>query len=269
MLTLGIPGFRLDKAVVNAEIDILRELGVEFKTGVEVGKDVSLPQLRAEGYKAFYLGIGASRGTKLGVPGEELAGVFTGIDFLRDVNLEKPVSIGKRVAVVGGGNVAIDVARTALRLGAEDVTIVYRRSRDEMPAAADEIAEAEEEGVRIMYLAAPVEVLGSGKVSGMKVEVMELGEADAKGRRKPVGTGKFETLELDAVISAIGQKIDLGGISAGTGIQLSSKGAVMVDELSYQTGEPDVFAGGDVVTGPKFAIDAIAAGKEASISIHR
>ena len=269
MLTLGIPGFRLDKAVVNAEIDILRELGVEFKTGVEVGKDVSLPQLRAEGYKAFYLGIGASRGTKLGVPGEELAGVFTGIDFLRDVNLEKPVSIGKRVAVVGGGNVAIDVARTALRLGAEDVTIVYRRSRDEMPAAADEIAEAEEEGVRFMYLASPVEVLGSGKVSGMKVEVMELGEADAKGRRKPVGTGKFETLELDAVISAIGQKIDLGGISAGTGIQLSSKGTVMVDELSYQTGEPDVFAGGDVVTGPKFAIDAIAAGKEASISIHR
>ena len=269
MLTLGIPGFRLDKAVVNAEIDILRELGVEFKTGVEVGKDVSLPQLRAEGYKAFYLGIGASRGAKLGVPGEELAGVFTGIDFLRDVNLEKPVSIGKRVAVVGGGNVAIDVARTALRLGAQDVTIVYRRSRDEMPAAADEIAEAEEEGVRFMYLAAPVEVLGSGKVSGMKVEVMELGEADAKGRRKPVGTGKFETLELDAVISAIGQKIDLGGISAGTGIQLSSKGAVMVDELSYQTGEPDVFAGGDVVTGPKFAIDAIAAGKEASISIHR
>ena len=269
MLTLGIPGFRLDKAVVNAEIDILREIGVEFKTGVEVGKDVSLPQLRAEGYKAFYLGIGASRGAKLGVPGEELAGVFTGIDFLRDVNLEKPVSIGKRVAVVGGGNVAIDVALTALRLGAEDVTIVYRRSRDEMPAAADEIAEAEEEGVRFMYLAAPVEVLGSGKVSGMKVEVMELGEADAKGRRKPVGTGKFETLELDAVISAIGQKIDLGGISAGTGIQLSSKGAVMVDELSYQTGEPDVFAGGDVVTGPKFAIDAIAAGKEASISIHR
>ena len=269
MLSLGIPGFRLDKAVVNAVIDILRELGVEFKTGVEVGKDVSLPQLRAEGYKAFYLGIGASRGTKLGVPGEELAGVFTGIDCLRDVNLEKPVSIGKRVAVVGGGNVAIDVARTALRLGAEDVTIVYRRSRDEMPAAADEIAEAEEEGVRFMYLAAPVEVLGSGKVSGMKVEVMELGEADAKGRRKPVGTGKFETLELDAVISAIGQKIDLGGISSGTGIQLSSKGAVMVDELSYQTGEPDVFAGGDVVTGPKFAIDAIAAGKEASISIHR
>ena len=138
-----------------------------------------------------------------------------------------------------------------------------------MPAAADEIAEAEEEGVRFMYLAAPVEVLGSGKVCGMKVELMELGEADAKGRRKPVGTGKFEALELDAVISAIGQKIDLGGISAGTGIQLSSKGAVMVDELSYQTGEPDVFAGGDVVTGPKFAIDAIAAGKEASISIHR
>ena len=268
MLTLGIPGFRLDKAVVNAEIDILRELGVEFKTGVEVGKDVSLPQLRAEGYKAFYLGIGASMGTKLGVPGEELAGVFTGIDFLRDVNLEKPVSIGKRVAVVGGGNVAIDVARTALRLGAEDVTIVYRRSRDEMPAAADEIAEAEEEGVRFMYLAAPVEVLGSGKVSGMKVEVMELGEADAKGRRKPVGTGKFETIAVSSVIAAIGQVVDWGTLDVGA-LETTKKGTAVADSLTYQTAQPDIFVGGDCYTGPKFAIDAIAAGKEAAISLHR
>ena len=269
MLTLGIPSFRLDKAVVNAEIDILRELGVEFRTGVEVGKDVTLPQLRAEGYKAFYLGVGASKGTSLGIPGEELQGVYTGIDFLRDVNLGKAVEPGKRVAVIGGGNVAIDVARTAVRLGAEEVTIVYRRGRDEMPAADDEVAEAEEEGVKFMFLAAPAEVLGKDRVGGLKVELMELGAADAKGRRKPTGTGKFETLELDAVISAIGQKVELGGIADGTGIQLNSKGTVIADAMSCQTGESDVFAGGDVVTGPKFAIDAIAAGKEASISIHR
>lgn len=269
MLTLGIPGFRLDKAVVNAEIDILRELGVEFRTGVEVGRDVTLPQLRAEGYKAFYLGIGASMGTKLGVPGEELAGVFTGIDFLRDVNLEKSVSIGRRVAVVGGGNVAIDVARTALRLGAEDVTIVYRRGRDEMPAAADEIAEAEEEGVRFMYLAAPVEVLGSGKVSGMKVEVMELGEADTKGRRKPSAPANSRRWSLTRS-SPLSARRSTSEVSPPVPAS-SSAARVPSWSMSSATrpGEPDVFAGGDVVTGPKFAIDAIAAGKEASISIHR
>ena len=266
MLTLGIPSFRLDKAVVKAEIDILKELGVEFKTGVEVGKDVTLDALRAEGSKAFYLGIGASKGSAIGCKGEELAGVYTGIDFLRAVNLGEKPELGKHVAVIGGGNVAIDVARSAARLGAESVTVVYRRSEDEMPAAEDEVAEAKAEGVKFMFLAAPAEILGEGKAEQLKLELMELGEADAKGRRKPVGTGKFETIPATAVISAIGQKIDLGGIAD---FKTEKNGTVIVDKQSYQTSIPDVFAGGDVVTGPKFAIDAIAAGKEASISIHR
>ena len=266
MLTLGIPGFRLDKDVVNAEIDILKQLGVEFKTGVEVGKDVTLDALRAEGYKAFYLGIGASRGMAVGCTGDDLPGVFTGIDFLREVNLGNAPAIGKKVAVIGGGNVAIDVARTAVRLGAEEVTLVYRRGRDEMPAAEDEVAEAEAEGVKIRFLSAPVEISGEGKVESLKVELMELGEADAKGRRKPVGTGKFESIAVDSVISAIGQKVALGGIAE---FKTNSNGTVVADAKTYQTSVADVFAGGDVVTGPKFAIDAIAAGKEGAISIHR
>ena len=266
MLTMGIPSFRLDRAVVNAEIDVLRELGVQFRTGVEVGKDVTLDQLRSEGFKAFYLGIGASKGAELGCPGEELGGVSTGIDFLRRVNQGEKPELGSDVAVIGGGNVAIDVARSALRLGAENVTIIYRRGRDEMPAADDEIAEAEEEGVKFRFLASPVEILGDGKCESLKLERMELGEADAKGRRKAVGTGKFETVPVTAVISAIGQKIDLSGIAD---FETDKSGTVVVSLPSYQTYVADVFAGGDVVTGPKFAIDAIAAGKEGAVSIHR
>ncbi len=266
MLTLGIPSFRLDKAVVNAEIDILKELGVEFKTGVEVGKDITLDQLRADGYKAFYLGIGASLGSSVGCKGDDLAGVFTGVDFLRDVNLGKNVEIGKSVAVIGGGNVALDVARTAVRLGANDVTIVYRRSEDEMPADKEEVEEAKSEGVKFRFLSAPAEITGNGKVEALSVEIMELGEADEKGRRKPVGTGKFETIKVNNVISAIGQKINLGGIAD---FDTNKNGSVVADAKTYQTSVADVFAGGDVVTGPKFAIDAIAAGKEGAISIHR
>ena len=266
MLTLGIPSFRLDKDVVNAEIEILKELGVEFKTGVEVGKDITLDQLRADGYKAFYLGIGASVGSTVGCKGDDLAGVLTGVDFLRDVNLGKTVELGKSVAVIGGGNVAIDVARTAVRLGAEDVTIIYRRSEDEMPAAKDEVEEAAAEGVKFRFLSAPSEITGEGKVENIVVELMELGEADEKGRRKPVGTGKFETIKVDNVISAIGQKINLNGIAD---FNTNKNGTVVADAKTYQTSVADVFAGGDVVTGPKFAIDAIAAGKEGAISIHR
>ena len=266
MLTLGIPSFRLDKDVVNAEIEILRELGVEFRTGVEVGKDVTLDALRADGYKAFYLGIGASRGTSVGCKGDDLAGVFTGIDFLREVNLGKMPEIGKKVAVIGGGNVAIDVARTAVRLGADEVTVVYRRGRDEMPADADEVAEAEAEGVKFRFLASPAEITGSGKAEALTVELMELGDVDVKGRRKSVGTGRFETIAVDSVISAIGQKIDLCNIAA---FRTNANGTVIADAKSYQTSVDDVFAGGDAVTGPKFAIDAIAAGKEGAVSIHR
>ena len=258
MLTLGIPSFRLEKDVIRAEIDILRDLGVQFKTGVAVGTDITLDALRAEGFKAFYLAVGASRGAKLRCPGEELPGVMTGIDFLRAVNLGEAPAIGTSVAVIGGGNVAIDVARAAVRLGAE-VTVVYRRDRDSMPAADDEIAEAAEEGVSFRFLASPAEILGDGKAETLRIELMEL-----RGG-KPAGTGVYETMNVSAVISAVGQEIELNGISVDTG----AKGTVTVSLPSFQTSEADVFAGGDVVTGPKFAIDAIAAGKEGAISIHR
>ena len=269
MLTLGIPSFRLEKNVVNAEIDVLKELGVEFRFGIEVGKNMTLDALRADGYKAIYLAVGASKGTPAGCPGDDLKGVFTGVEFLRAVNLGKRPTIGKQVAVIGGGNVAIDVARAAVRRGA-DVTLLYRRGREEMPAADEEVAEAEAEGVKFRFLCAPVEILGEkGKATAIKVETMTLGEPDEKGRRKPVGTGEYETLPVSAVISAIGQQIDLCGIDAGSKLRLGKRGTVLVDPATYQTDEPDVFAGGDLVTGPKFAIDAIAAGKEAAVSIHR
>ena len=269
MLTLGIPGFRLEKDVVNAEIDVLREMGVEFKCGVEVGKDISIQDLRDQGYKGFYLAIGAQRSAKLGIPGEELEGVLGGVDFLRDVNLGKRPSLGKRCAVIGGGNVAMDVCRSAIRLGAEQTYIIYRRSQDEMPADKEEIAEAMAEGVQFRFLSAPVEIMGKdGKVSALKVEIMELGGKDAKGRPAPVGTGRYETIELDSVIGAIGQTVDWGGLDLGK-LELSKKGTAQADPLTYQTAQPDIFVGGDCCTGPKFAIDAIAAGKQGAISIHR
>ena len=268
MLTLGIPSFRLEKDVVNAEIDVLKELGVEFRFGVEVGKNMTLDALRADGYKAIYLAVGASKGTPAGCPGDDLKGVFTGVEFLRAVNLGKRPTIGKKVAVIGGGNVAIDVARAAVRRGA-DVTLLYRRGREEMPAADEEVAEAEAEGVKFRFLCAPVEILGEkGKATAVKVETMTLGEPDEKGRRKPVGTGKFETIEVTSVIGAIGQRVDLGHI-APEAMAFNRNGTVQVDGVTYQTAQPDVFAGGDVVTGPKFAIDAIAAGREGAVSLHR
>ena len=259
MLTMGIPSFRLEKDVINAEIKVLKDLGVKFKTGVEVGKDISLDQLRAKGFKAFYLAVGASKGTPVGCPGDELPGVFTGIDFLREVNLGEKPAIGKSAAVIGGGNVAIDVARAAVRLGAK-TTVVYRRDRDSMPADNAEVEEAIAEGVKFMFLSAPAEISGEGRVEKLRVETMELKAG------KPVGTGRFETLEVSSVISAIGQRIDLGGMKC---IETGAKGEVKVSLPSWQTSVPDVFAGGDAVTGPKFAIDAIAAGKEGAISIHR
>ena len=269
MLTLGIPNFRLEKDVVNAEIEVLREMGVEFKCGVEVGKDVTLDELRAQGYKGFFLGIGAQKSSALRIPGEELEGVFGGVEFMREVNLGSKPAIGDKVAVIGGGNVAMDVCHTAVRLGAKETYVVYRRSEDEMPADKMEVAEAKEEGVKFLFLNAPAEIIGEdGKVKALKVEVMELGEPDEKGRRKPVGTGKFETIEVSAVIGAIGQKVDLGGI-APEGMTFNKNGTIIADAVTLQTSQPDVFVGGDVYTGPKFAIDAIAAGREAAISLHR
>ena len=269
MLTLGIPAFRLEKDVLNAEIDILREMGAEFRCGVEVGKDVTIQQLRDEGYKGFYLAIGAQKSAKLNIPGEELEGVFGGVEFLREVNLGNKPAVGRRCAVIGGGNVAMDVCRSAVRLGAEETYIIYRRSQDEMPADPEEVKEAMEEGVKFRFLNAPVEIIGrDGKVSALKVEAMELGEPDEKGRRRPVGTGRFETIELDSVIGAIGQTVDWGGLDVGR-LVTTKKGTAEADALTYQTAQPDIFVGGDCYTGPSFAINAIAAGKEAAISLHR
>ena len=271
MLTRILPSFRLEKDVVEAEIDVLRELGVEFRCGVDVGKDVTIAQLREQGYEAFYLAAGAWKSAPLGCAGEDKAGVWGGIEFLKAVNAGEEVKVGKNVAVIGGGNTAMDVARTAIRLGAENVYVVYRRTADEMPAAAEEVAEAEAEGVQFKYLMTPAEVLGEEAVTGLKLQCMELSAVeDASGRRQPVERkGVFEELAVDCVIAATGQKVDLGAMLDGTKVQRGRNGTVVVDPVTLQTGEPDIFAGGDVVTGPRFAIDAIAAGKEGSISIHR
>ena len=269
MLTMGIPNFRLEKDTLNAEIDILREMGVTFQCNTEVGKDVTIQQLRDQGFKGFYLAIGAQKSAPIGIPGEELEGVWGGVDFLREVNLDKRPNVGKNVAVIGAGNVAMDVCRTAVRLGAENTYIIYRRSQAEMPADPEEVGEAMEEGVQFKFLNAPVEILGEdGKVKALKVEIMELGEPDEKGRRKPVGTGTFETIEVDTVIGAIGQRIDWGSLDVGA-LEVGKKGNALADELTYQTAQPDIFVGGDCYTGPSFAINAIAAGKEAAISLHR
>ena len=269
MLTLGIPSFRLEKDVLNAEIDILKEMGVEFRCGVEVGKDVTIQQLRGEGYKGFYLAIGAQKSAKLHIPGEELEGVLGGVDFLREVNLGNEPGIGRRCAVIGGGNVAMDVCRSAVRLGAEETYVFYRRSEAEMPADPEEVREAMEEGVKFRFLSAPVEIIGTdGRVSEIKIEKMELGEPDERGRRKPVGTGGFEIVEIDSVIGAVGQTVDWGTLDVGA-LKTTKKNTAEADSLTYQTAQPDIFVGGDCCTGPKFAIDAIAAGKEAAISLHR
>ena len=271
MLTMGIPSFRLEKNVVKAEIDILKEMGVKFKCGVNVGEDVTIAELRKKGFKGFYVAIGAQKSAPIGVTGEELPGVLGGVDFLRQVNSGEKPAVGAAVAVIGGGNVSIDVARAALRLGAKHVYLVYRRSRDEIKASDDEVEEALNEGVELKLLRAPAEIIAdkNGKTAELKLEIMELGEADASGRKKPVGTGKFETLKVKTVIGAIGQRVDWGKLVLGTDLVTTKKGTAVCDPVTYQTGEPDIFVGGDVVTGPKFAIDAIAAGREGATSLHR
>ena len=268
MLVMGIPSYRLDRSALKGEIEVLEKMGVKFRMNTEVGKDVTIQQLRDEGYKGFYVAIGAQKSSKLRIPGEELQGVYGGVNFLREVNLGNKPEIGKKCAVIGGGNVAMDVCRTAVRLGAETY-VIYRRSEDEMPADKEEVAEAREEGVKFCFLNAPVEILGEdGKVKALKVELMELGEPDEKGRRAPVGTGKFETIEVDSVLAAVGQSIDWGTLDIGA-LKTGKKGNAIADPVTYQTEQDDIFVGGDVYTGPKFAIDAIAAGREGAESLHR
>ena len=249
MLRYGIPSFRLEKPVLDAEIDVLKELGVIFRCGVEVGKDITIQQLREQGFKAIYLAVGAQKSASLGIPGEELKGVWGGIDFLREVNGGARPAIGKKVVVVGGGNVAMDVARTAVRLGAE-VTVAYRRKESDMPADPAEVAEAKEEGVKFLFEHKPVEIEGkNGKVAALVCE----------GDKK---------IKADAILAAIGQRIDLEGLDLGE-VKVDEKGRVLADAVTYQTAQPDIFVGGDAYTGPKFAIDAIAQGKQAAISMHR
>ena len=268
MLVMGIPSYRLDRKALQGEIAVLEKMGVKFRMNTEIGRDITIQQLRDEGYKGFYVAIGAQKSSKLNIPGEELEGVYGGVDFLREVNLGKKPAVGRKCAVIGGGNVAMDVCRTAVRLGAETY-VIYRRSEAEMPADKEEIAEAKAEGVKFCFLNAPVEVIGAdGKVTGLKVELMELGEPDEKGRRSPVGTGKFETIEVDSVLSAVGQVIDWGGLDVGA-LKTGKKGNAIADAVTYQTEQKDIFVGGDVYTGPKFAIDAIAAGREGAESLHR
>ncbi len=247
MMRYGIPEYKLGKKVINAEIEVLKELGVEIRCGVEIGKDITVEQLRKEGYKSFYVAIGAQKAAALGIPGEELA--LGGVDFLHEVAEGKKPALGKKVIVVGGGNVAIDVARTAIKLGVKDVTVVYRRTEKDMKADALEVKEAREDGVKFLFEHKPVEIVSKdGKITAFRCECGDIG--------------------CDTVIAAIGQKIDLGGIAAES-LALTEKGTVIAKELTYQTNVPDIFAGGDVQTGPKFVIDAIAAGREAAISMHR
>lgn len=270
MLVYGIPSFKLEKDVVQAEIDIIKEMGVEIKTGIEVGKDITIEELRKQGYKAFYLAIGCQGGRLAGVPGEDAEGVMTAVDLLRCACEDEGYQVKGKAVVLGGGNVAVDVARTAVRCGAEEVNMYCLESRDIMPASEEEIAEAEEDGAVIHCGWGPKEILTeNGKVTGIVLKKC-LSVFDAEGRFSPVyDENDTVTLDCSHVFMSIGQSILWGDLLTGSKVELGRGGAVIADPLTRQTAEPDIFAGGDVYTGPKFAIDAIAAGKEGAVSIHR
>lgn len=270
MLTLGIPSFRLEKNIVNAEIDILKELGVEFKNGIEVGKDITLKELREEGYEAFYIAIGAQSGRKLGIEGENAEGVVTGVDFLRSVNLGEDVKLKGKVVVIGGGNVAIDVARTAERVGAEKVDIFCLESREEMPALNEEIEETLEEGIDINNSWGPKRIIiEDSKVIGVEFKKC-ISVFDKNGKFNPAyDEENVIVVKADTVLLSIGQAINWGDLIKDSSIELNPNNTIKADYFTYQTGEADVFAGGDSFTGPRFAIDAIAQGKEGATSIHR
>lgn len=270
MLTLGIPEFRLEKDVINAEIDILRELGVEFKTGVEVGKDVTLKELREQGFKAFYIAIGAQAGRKLGLEGEDVQGVFAGVDFLRSVNLGEEIKLSGNVVVIGGGNVAIDVARVATRVGSETVNLFCLESREQMPALDEEIEEAEEENIIINNSWGPKRIVTeNGRVVGVEfVKCVSVFDEDGKFNPK-YDEAQTKIVDADHVLLSVGQAMDFGNLLADSKVEFNPNKTIKADAVTYQTAEPDVFVGGDVYTGPRFAIDAIAAGKEGAISIHR
>jgi heterodisulfide reductase subunit A-like polyferredoxin len=269
MLRVGIPEYRLPKEILRQEIGYIQKLGVEIKTGVQIGKDITLEKLKKD-YDAVFIAVGAHGGMKLGVEGEDITGVMEGIGFLRAANLGQKVDVGKKVAVIGGGNTAIDCARTAKRLGAKEVTIVYRRSRAEMPASEEEVTAAEEEGIKIEFLTAPSHFSAENKkLAKMECVRMKLGEPDASGRPRPIPIkGSEFTITVDTVIAALGQAAETDFVRE-SGVSLSKRGTIEIDAKTGVTNVEGVFAGGDVVTGPAFVIDAIAAGKKAARSIHQ
>ncbi|MBN2186464.1 MAG: FAD-dependent oxidoreductase [Dehalococcoidia bacterium] len=269
MLRVGIPEYRLPKDILRKEVAYIQKLSVDIKTGVHVGKDITLENIRKD-HDALFIGVGAHGGMRLGVEGEDLPGVLEGVKFLRSVNLGEKTNLGKNVAVIGGGNTAIDCARTAKRLGATEVDIIYRRSRAEMPASVEEVTAAENEGIKIEFLTTPSRFLSHNeKLAEMECVRMELGKADASGRPRPIPVeGSEFVIPVDTVIAALGQTPETDFVKE-LGVSVSKKGMVEIDPKTGATNAKGVFAGGDVVTGPAFVIDAIAAGKKAALSINR
>jgi len=266
MLRYGIPEYRLPKRVLDWEISLIERLGVEIKTNLRLGEDFTINYLKKAGYDAIYVAVGAQNSKKMGVPGEDLPGVIGGADFLRSMFLNNATSIGKRVAVVGGGNVAMDAVRTSKRLGAETAMIIYRRSFEEMPAQAIEVHEAKEEGIEFHLLTAPVRIEGNGKAERIVCQKMELGKPDASGRRRPQAVpDAFVEFEVDTIIAAIGQDVEFQNIKEE--IEFNKYNTISIDKRTFATSLPGVFAGGDAVTGPDDAIVAVAAGKRAAIVI--
>ncbi len=270
-LRVGIPEYRLPRDVLENEIQHILKLGVEAKTAMALGKNFTLNDLKSQGYKATFLGVGCQNGARLAISGENTEGVVQGVDFLRQAALGQHKNGIKKAIVVGGGNVAIDASRTLVRTGATDVTVLYRRSRSEMPAYEEEVKAAMDEGVRIHFLAAPAEVMSNnGKVSGMKCIKMELGPPDQSGRRRPVPVeGSEFVLEADAIIPAIGQIIDPTLWEGVPELNMSRWNTIEVNEVTYATSMEGVFAGGDAGTGPATVVEAVAAGREAAVSISR
>ncbi len=269
MLRYGIPEYRLPKEVLDKEINWITNLGVDVHLGTKLGRDFSIDDLFTRGFKSVFVGLGAQVGKPMQVENEDVAGVLSGVEFLQQVQLKTNPPVRGRVVVVGGGNTAIDAARTSLRLGADEVVLLYRRTRNEMPANMVEIEAAEHEGVRMEFLAAPVRVNAENdRLVSMQCIRMELGEPDASGRRRPVEVPNSEyTLQCDWVISAIGQEPDLTGVTGDEQLKVTKWKTIVAKEGTFDTARPGVFSGGDVVTGPADAIDAIAAGKKAADAI--
>lgn len=272
MMMVGIPRYRLPREVIDREVNMIEELGVEIRLNTRMGKDISIEDLNAEGFQAYLLAVGAHGSYKLMIPGEDdYPEVISAIEYLRRVSLGDHRRPGRRVAVVGGGNVAIDAARTSLRLGCDEVTILYRRTHDQMPAHNEEVVEAEEEGVQFSYLTVPKEIIGeNGHVSGIICMRAELSEPDESGRQRPVPVeGSDHLLAVDVVIPAIGQEVDGSGLEVFQGVSWTRRNTLRVNTVSMQTHQPGVFAVGDAVTGPATVVEAIAGGKKAAFAVHR